>query len=103
MRSSDVTGIAFDNLSSFFIMTTKRGTMHAFAVPNPQERKTLDPNNLTRSKISYEIPKGIDFHCKFDLSGYLITAVSSNGLFKQVRLDIEKNLALLINEKKLDL
>lgn len=91
MRSCDVTGIAFDSLSSFFIMTTLRGTLHAFAIPTPKERETIDPKSPMRSKFSFEMPKGINFHCQFDLAGYIFMGVSENGDFRKFRLDIEKN------------
>ena len=103
MRSCDVTGIAFDNLSSYFIMTTLRGTMHVFAVPTPEERKTLDPKAPMRSRFSFDMPKGINFHCQFDLAGYLITGVSERGDYKRVRLDLAKSCVEPIEEKKIDL
>ncbi|EAX91119.1 hypothetical protein TVAG_030180 [Trichomonas vaginalis G3] len=101
MRSCNVTGIDFDSLSSFFIMTTLRGTLHAFAIPTPKERETIDPKSPMRSKFSFEIPKGINFHCRFDLAGYMITGISENGAFRKFRLDIEKN--QIVSESELQL
>ena len=102
MRTCDVTGIAFDDLSSYFIMTTLRGTMHVFAVPTPKEREQLDPKQTVRSKFSYDMPKGINFHCQFDLAGYTITGVSDIGDYKRIRLDLEKGNVVPLEERKLE-
>ena len=103
IRSCDVTGIAFDDLSSYFIMTTLRGTMHVFAVPTPIERETLDPKNPMRSRFSYDMPKGIDFHCQFDIAGYAITGVAETGKYKRIRLDLDKGCVESIGEGELDM
>jgi len=103
MRKCDVTGLAFDGLSSFFIMTTLRGTMHVFSIPTQSERLTIDPKDPQRSKFSYDLTKGIHYYCQFDIAGYLITAVASNGQILKIRIDIEKGEVVLISDKKLDI
>lgn len=98
--SAKVTGIVFDHLSNYFLMTTKRGTMHVFQVP----AQTGGKLQAMRSKYTLDMPKGIDFTCQFDVAGYIITCITSTGLFKKVRLDIEKEEIVSIEEeKKLDL
>ena len=98
--STKVTGIVFDHLSNYFLMTSKRGTMHVFQVPTQ-----IDPKLQTqRSKYTLDVKKGLDFTCQFDVAGYIITCITSSGLFKKVRLDIEKECIVSIEEDhKLDL
>ncbi|KAH0802451.1 autophagy-related protein 18a [Histomonas meleagridis] len=102
LHSAKVSGIAFDHLSNFFIMTTKRGTMHVFAIPTPAERANSEVKSSIRSKFNYELPKGADFHCQFDIAGYVITGISDDGSFKQFRLDIEKGMVVPICDRKLE-
>ena len=98
--SAKVTGIVFDHLSNYFLMTTKRGTMHVFQVP----AQTGGKLQTMRSKYTLDMPKGVDFTCQFDVAGYIITCITSAGQFKKVRLDIEKEEIVAIEgEKKLDL
>ena len=103
LRSCDVTGIAFDDLSSYFIMTTLRGTMHVFSIPTPKERSSIDPKNAMRSKFSYDMPKGINFHCQFDIAGFSITGVSDAGQFKRIRLDLDKGTVVPISERDIEM
>ena len=103
LRSCDVTGIAFDDLSSYFIMTTLRGTMHVFSIPTPKERKSIDPKNPMRSKFSFDMPKGINFHCQFDIAGFSITGVSDAGQFKRIRLDLDKGTVVPISERDIEM
>lgn len=103
MRSCEVTGIAFDSLSSFFVMITRRGTMHAFAIPIPSERATIDPKSPMRSQFSFDMPKNEDFNIEFDLAGYSMTCVTPKGDFKRVVLNIEERGINVIADKKLDM
>lgn len=103
IRSAEVSGIAFDHLSNFFIMTTTRGTMHVFAIPTPAERTQANMDKSIRSKFSYELPKGTDFHCQFDIAGYVITGITDDGIFKQVRLDVEKGTVVPVCDRVLEL
>lgn len=103
LHSAKVSGIAFDHLSNFFIMTTKRGTMHVFAIPTPAERSNSEKQKSVRSKFNYELPKGADFHCQFDIAGYVITGIADDGTFKQLRLDVEKGIVVPICDRKLEL
>ena len=98
MRASEVSGIAFDYLSNFFVMTTKKGTIHVFAIPD----RNADAQKSIRSKFAFDLPKGVDFHCQFDNAGYVITGITDDGVFKQIRLDVEKCTMIPIYEKKLE-
>jgi hypothetical protein len=89
MRATEVHGLAFDHMSTFLIMTTKRGTMHIFAIPPPAERGA-DEQKAVRAKFTHEMPKEQEFYCQFDLAGFLITAVSPDGTFNQFKLDLEE-------------
>ena len=92
--STKVTGIVFDHLSNYFLMTSKRGTMHVFQVPTQVDAKL----QTQRSKYTLDVKKGLDFTCQFDVAGYIITCITSSGLFKKVRLDIEKECIVNIEE-----
>ena len=98
--STKVSGIMFDNLSHYFLMTSKRGTLHVFQVPSQYDPKLPS----MRSKYSLDIKKESEFICQFDAAGYIITCVTSSGLFKKMRLDIEKECIVSIDkDKRLDL
>jgi hypothetical protein len=101
LRATEVSGIAFDNLSTVFVMTTRRGTLHVFLIPNAGERTPEEQKGI-RSKFSFELPKGTDFCCEFDIAGYTITGISTDGVFRQLRLDVEKGTIVPITEQKLD-
>lgn len=103
LHAAKVSGIAFDHLSNFFIMTTKRGTMHVFAIPTPEERKNNEKQKSVRSRFNYDLPKGADFHCQFDIAGYVITGITDDGTFKQLRLDVEKGAVIEVRDRKLEL
>jgi hypothetical protein len=100
IRATEVSGIAFDSLSTLFVMTTKRGTLHVFPIQagerTPEEQKGI------RSKFSFELPKGTDFRCEFDIAGYTITGISTDGVFRQLRLDVEKGVIVPITEQRLE-
>jgi hypothetical protein len=82
-------------------MMTKRGTLHVFAIP-PKGERMGDEQKGIRSKFSFELPKGTDFRCEFDIAGYVIKGITGDGLFKQFRLDIEKGSVVPIGEQQLD-
>ncbi|KAH0795864.1 Autophagy-related protein 18a [Histomonas meleagridis] len=54
-RSTEVTGITFDNLSNYFLLTSKRGTLHVFAVPPANQPPA--PNVTRKSSFSLRIAK----------------------------------------------
>lgn len=103
ISSCEVSSVAFDSLSSYFTLTTKKGTMYVFAIPNPSERASLDPKSNNRQQLSYSLPKNLGFKCEFDLAGYAISCVSPGGNFKRVVLDIDHGNAVTIAEKTLDM
>ena len=100
-RAAEVSDIVFDKLSNFFILSTKKGSIYVFAVPTPEEREKL--NKSLKYKFSYDIPKGINFHYQFDVAGYIITGINSDGSFKQLRLDIEHGTVENICDKMLEI
>lgn len=87
-RSAEVSGLAFDHLSNYFIMTTKRGTMHVFEIPSKKDLK--ESSKANRSSFSFEMQKGTEFHYQFDNAGYIISGITDDGCFQQLRLDIDK-------------
>lgn len=96
MRNTEISCIAFDNMSNYFLMASKRGTIHIFDVPPPSETK-VGPQ--ARSKYSIEITKGESAVCTFDVAGYVITAVTLQGVRRRFRLDIENNLITPVDEE----
>jgi hypothetical protein len=54
------------------------------------------------SDLSFELPKGTDFTCEFDIAGYVRKGITGNGVFKQFRPDIEKGSVVPIGEQQLD-
>ncbi|KAH0794590.1 Autophagy-related protein 18a [Histomonas meleagridis] len=103
IHSAKISGIAFDHLSNCMVITTKRGTMHVFSIPNPAEREKTENIKSVRSKFNYDLPKGVDFHCQFDIAGFVLTGITDDGMFKQLRLDIDKGLVVPICDRKLEL
>jgi hypothetical protein len=101
IRATEVSGIAFDSLSTLFVMTTRRGTLHVFDIP-PAFDKSAEELKGIRSKFSFELPKGTDFRCAFDLAGYTITGISTDGVFRQLRLDVEKGAIVQVTEQQLE-
>lgn len=99
LRSAEVNGVAFDHLSNYFMMTTRRGTMHVFSIPTEEERSKIDLTKSIRSTFSFESPKGSDFQYQFDNAGYIISGISNIGVFKQLQLDIEKGAIEQIGEE----
>jgi WD40 repeat protein len=87
-RGTEVQALSFDPMSSFLMMTTKRGTLHIFAIPPPTERG-VEEHKAIRSRFNYDLPKGKEFCCQFDLAGFIITAVATDGTFQQFKLDLE--------------
>jgi hypothetical protein len=55
-----------------------------------------------RAKFSFELPRGTDFRCEFDIAGYTITGISTDGKFRQLRLDIEKGAIVPVTEQVLE-
>lgn len=97
--AAKITGLVFDNMSNYFLMTSSRGTIHVFQV-----QRTPDPKKQQiRSKYSLELPKGTDLTCCFDIAGYMINGITSTGLYSKLRIDLEKGLLDLIEEKEIDL
>jgi hypothetical protein len=101
IRATEVSGIAFDSLSTIFVMTTRRGTLHVFPIPNAGERTPEEQKGI-RSRFSFELPKGADFRCEFDIAGYTITGIATDGVFRQLRLDVERGTIVPITEHRLD-
>ena len=101
LRGVEVSGIAFDHLSNFFIMTTKKGSVHVFAIPTPAER-SADNQKTLKPKFSFDLPKSTEFQCQFDIAGYVVTSISDDGMFKQVRLDVDKGTVVPVCEKLLE-
>lgn len=102
-RFSNVTGIAFDYFSNFFLITTARGSLYVYHIPTPFERRTLVVTKPIKSRISYEFPKGKVFKCQFTVTGYIIIGVSNDDTLIQLRLDIEKQILVPIaNGQKSD-
>jgi len=99
---TEVICIAFDNLSNYFLMTSKRGTMHIFAIPTPSEAKQYAEQEL-RSKYTLNLKKEIVYYCQFDISGYIINGITGTGMMKKIRLDLEKNEIVPVGEKVLDI
>jgi hypothetical protein len=100
-RAAEISGIAFDSLSTFFVATTKRGTLHAFAIP-PAAEWPADGHKAMRAKFSFELSKRTDFCCEFDVAGYTLNGISTDGKFRQLRLDIEKGAIIPVTEKELE-
>lgn len=101
LRGAEVSGIAFDHLSNFFILTTKRGVVHVFAIPTPSERSG-DTQKPFKPKFSFDLSKTSEFQCQFDIAGYVVTGISDEGMFKQVRLDVDKGNVVPVCEKMLE-
>lgn len=98
-RSTEVSGIAFGHNSNFLVMTTPRGTMHVFNIPTLAEaNRELDKS--VRSKVSFDIPKGVNFRCQFDIQGCAIVLVSANRIYKRLRL--EKSAVTSVCDKQLE-
>jgi WD40 repeat protein len=87
-KGTDVSGLAFDHMSSFLCLTMRRGTIHIFAIP-PLAERGLDEKAI-RAKFNYGLPKGKEFSCQFDPSGFAITAVAPDGTCKQFKLDLDQ-------------
>ena len=102
MFGTEVTCIAFDTFSNYFLMTSKRGTMHVFSIPTPSEVKQQN-NSIYRSKYSFEFQKDTNYICQFDVAGYIIIGITSTGFMKKIRLDVEKIQIIPVDEIKLDL
>lgn len=98
LRATEVTGITFDNLSNFFLLTTKRETVHVFSVPPANQKLSSETR---KSQFTFEMQKNCEVQCQFDFAGYLIFGVTSTGLLKQVRIDIEKNAIVPVAEKQI--
>ncbi|EAX89720.1 hypothetical protein TVAG_208220 [Trichomonas vaginalis G3] len=97
--AAKITGLVFDNMSNYFLMTSSRGTIHVFQV-----QRIPDPKRATiRSKYSLELPKGVDLTCCFDAAGYTINGINSSGQFNKLRVDLEKGMLDLVEEKPIDL
>lgn len=99
MRPTVITSIAFDSLSSNFIMTTHRGTVHVFTVPTPKERKTLSATKELRSKFSYEMKKNTNFFCQFEEAGYQIVGITNTQKFILLGMDLENGTVEQVMEK----
>lgn len=91
-RSAEVSGLAFDHLSNYFIMTTRRGTMHVFEIPSTKDSK--DTSKVIRSAFNFELQKKTEFNYQFDNAGYIISGISDDGCFQQLRLDIDKKVII---------
>jgi hypothetical protein len=76
--------------------------MHIFAIPPPGERGA-DDQKVVRSKFSYELPKGREFYCQFDVAGFVITGISPDGTFKQFKLDLDGGNFEVTRDEMLDL
>ncbi|KAH0794981.1 autophagy-related protein 18a [Histomonas meleagridis] len=100
-RSTEITGITFDSLSNYFLLTSKRGTLHVFAVPPANQPPA--PNITRKSSFTFEFPKNCEIHCQFDIAGYLIIGMTLSGVLKQMRLDIEKKAIVQVSEKQIDI
>ncbi|OHS95548.1 hypothetical protein TRFO_10438 [Tritrichomonas foetus] len=101
-RGAEINSITFDKLSNFFIMSTKKGTMYVYAIPTPAERNDVNTSKAIRSKFSYEFPKGSNYNYQFDIAGYVITGITDDGTFKQVRLDIDHGTVVNVCDRKLE-
>ncbi|OHT10358.1 hypothetical protein TRFO_20404 [Tritrichomonas foetus] len=97
-RIAEVVGLSFDSLCNYFLLTTKRGTLHIFSIPTPSECQQITPTNTIRSKIAGDIAKFTEFTCQFDVAGYMITGITKSGVFKQLRLDVKKSVIVPIQE-----
>lgn len=97
-RATEVTGITFDNLSNFFLLTSKRETLHVFSVPPANQKLSSETR---KSQFTYELPKNCEIQCQFDFAGYMIIGVTSSGILKQIRIDIEKNAIIPVSENQI--
>jgi WD40 repeat protein len=98
--AAEVTCVAFDSLSSFLMMMTKKGALHVFAISSNGERAPEDQKGM-RSKFPLDLPKGTDFRCEFDIAGYVIKGITGDGVFRQFRLDLEKGSVVAIVQQQL--
>lgn len=94
--TAEVNGLAFDHLSNYFIMTTKRGTMHVFEIP--AKKDMIDTSKTSRSTFSFELLKGTEFNYQFDNAGYIISGITDDGYFQQLRLDINKKVIVPLSD-----
>ena len=99
MRTTVITSIAFDSLSSHFIMTTHRGTLHVFAVPTPKERRApnYNPTKELRSKFSFEMKK--NFFCQFEKAGFQVVGITDSKKFMQFNINLETEKVEQVLEK----
>ena len=54
-----------------------------------------------KSQFTYELPKNCEIQCQFDFAGYMIIGVTSSGILKQIRIDIEKNAIIPVSENQI--
>lgn len=100
LRTFDATGLSFDNLGNFFLVTTKRGGLYIFSIPTPMEYSIAIYQE--KPKFQIENPKNLDIFAQFDLAGYVISCFSRSKYFKQIRFDLENKTAIVLHEKKIE-
>ena len=110
---SRVTGLSFDSLSNFILLSLDNRLLIVFSIPQFQSSNHSIHNNEflpihVKDKIVFEFPKGSDFRCKFDDNGYLITAIikptsKQPSQVNHFRLDLAKNNLDLIKQESIEL
>ena len=69
--------------------------MHVFEIPAQKDVK--DQSKYIRSTFSLELQKGTEFHYQFDNAGYIISGITDDGCFQQLRLDIDKKVIVQLS------